>query len=88
MSNYWRKKLDELNEGSKKSSKTTSKSSNTSGYWQSRLDELNEENERKKLAEQRAKQQKEIESKVREDMSKLPSEREIAPLPYSTVSNM
>lgn len=68
MSNYWRKKLDELNEKNKQSS-PTSESSKSSNYWQNKIDELEKENERKKLAEQEAKRQKE-ERVLKEALSK------------------
>ena len=53
MSNYWRKKMDELNEQNKSSSKETvtntsnssSKSDSSGGYWQTKLDELRSKRE-------------------------------------------
>ncbi|MBR2388153.1 MAG: hypothetical protein IKB02_05460 [Clostridia bacterium] len=48
MSNYWKKKLEELTEEEKnKTLKTSQESSTPSNYWQQKLDEL-EESERKK----------------------------------------
>ena len=58
MSNYWKKKLDELNQSNANSSSRTTTSSRTSGssdYWQNRMNELEEENKRKKAAEEERK---------------------------------
>lgn len=46
MSNYWKKKLDELNQADKKTSSTKKTSSD---YWKSKMDELEKEEERKKI---------------------------------------
>lgn len=45
MSNYWKKKLDELNQANEKTSSTKKTSSD---YWKSKMDELEKEEERKK----------------------------------------
>ena len=44
MSNYWKKKLDELNQSSAESSSSSTKSNN---YWQSKMLELEEESKKK-----------------------------------------
>ena len=89
MSDYWKKKLDELN-GTTKSSPTSAGSS----YWKDRMTELEKENERKKKAEEaraafsRKTKQTEARAKSREESSTSKSVLEQALEHHSEVDDV
>jgi hypothetical protein len=61
LADYWKKKLEELNQSTKKTSSTTKTSS--SDYWKTKLDELEEDEKQKAVAPVKSAAKKEEEDK-------------------------